>query len=347
MLEHGGNLGKAAVFYGIPVEQWLDLSTGINPQGYPVADIPSSLWQRLPLEHDGLLEAAHDYYQARNILPTAGSQAAIQSLPRLRPPSRVRILGPTYAEHERAWQQSGHHVEMLTGEDLPLAVLSDAIDVLVVCNPNNPTGRLINTKTLLVWHHQLAERGGWLIVDEAFMDSTPEYSLAQHTHLPGLIVLRSLGKFFGLAGARVGFVLAENSLLEQLNEQLGPWAINGASRWIAIQALMDKAWQSTTCEHLNQSSLRLQNLLRRYELIPHGGTALFQWVISEHAQRWQQHLARYGVWVRYFDASYSSANLHSFSSLRFGLPGIALPNPDDTIKSNWERLETILSRFSI
>jgi len=339
MLEHGGNLSKAAMRYGIPVEEWLDLSTGINPQGYPVPDIPSSLWQRLPLEYDGLLETAQDYYQASNILPTAGSQAAIQSLPRLRPPARVKILGPTYAEHARAWQQSGHQVTMVTDEDLP-AVLSDAIDVLVVCNPNNPTGRLIDSKTLLAWHQQLSARGGWLIVDEAFMDATPEYSLAQYSHLSGLIVLRSLGKFFGLAGARVGFVLAENGLLQQLQEQLGPWAINGASRWVATQALLDKAWQTATRDYLNQSSLRLHSLLSQYQLIPNGGTALFQWVLTEHAQKWQQHLAQHGIWVRYFDASYSSANSLCFSSLRFGLPGITLP-------SNWERLEIVLRQFSI
>src|SRR5450830_728914 len=340
MLEHGGNLSNAAMLYGIPVEHWLDLSTGINPQGYPVPDIPSSLWQRLPLENDSLLEAARDYYQATHVLPTAGSQAAIQSLPRLRPPSRVQILGPTYTEHAQAWQHNGHQVQIVTIQDFPAAVLSNGIDVMVVCNPNNPTGQLIKTETLLAWHHQLAERGGWLIVDEAFMDATPEYSLAQYAHLHGLILLRSLGKFFGLAGARVGFVLAENGLLQQLQEQLGPWAINGASRWVATQALLDKAWQTATRDYLNQSSLRLHSLLSQYQLIPNGGTALFQWVLTEHAQKWQQHLAQHGIWVRYFDASYSSANSLCFSSLRFGLPGITLP-------SNWERLEIVLMQFSI
>jgi len=347
MLEHGGNLGKAAMLHGIPVEQWLDLSTGINPHGYPVPEIPASLWQRLPLENDGLLEAAKDYYQALHLLPTAGSQAAIQCLPRLRPPSRVQILGPTYAEHARAWQQNGHQVQMVTGQDLPAAVLSDAVDVLVVCNPNNPTGRLIDTKTLLFWHQQLAARGGWLIVDEAFMDATPEYSLAQYALLPGLIVLRSLGKFFGLAGTRVGFVLAEDQLLKQLQEQLGPWPINGASRFIATQALLDKAWQACTRDYLNQTSLQLQSLLNQYQLIPNGSTTLFQWVLNEHAQRWQQHLAQNGIWVRYFDAGPGYSSSLRFGSLGFTVPGITTADKDKAINPNWERLEIALSQFSI
>jgi cobalamin biosynthetic protein CobC len=233
-------------------------------------------------------------------------------------------------------------VQILTDQDFPTAILSDQVDVLVVCNPNNPTGQLINTETLLTWHHQLAERGGWLIVDEAFMDATPEYSLAQYAHLSGLIVLRSLGKFFGLAGARVGFVLAENRLLGQLQEQLGPWSISGASRLIATQALLDKAWQTSTRDHLNQSSMKLHNLLSQYQLMPNGGTALFQWVLTEHAQPLQQHLTQYGIWVRYFDASRGYR-----SSLRFGLPGIGSPDASKEVNLNWERLEIALSQFSI
>jgi len=111
---------------------------------------------------------------------------------------------------------------------------------------NNPTGEVTPLHKLWAWHSELAARGGWLIVDEAFMDATPTDSLlstlprfAQKALPPGLIVLRGLGKFFGLAGARVGFVGASPSFLEDLEDALGPWTISAPSRWLAIQALRD------------------------------------------------------------------------------------------------------------
>src|SRR5690606_32701627 len=116
----------------------------------------------------------------------------------------------------------------------------ERFDVLLVVNPNNPSGRLIERERLLDWHARLAERGGWLLVDEAFMDCTPEHSLAVDSQKPGLIVLRSFGKFFGLAGLRLGFALAEPALLERLAEQLGPWAVSGPARAVATALLADE-----------------------------------------------------------------------------------------------------------
>lgn len=323
MLEHGGAIGAAAARYGIPETDWLDLSTGINPQGWPVPALPAAVWRRLPEANDGLERLAADYYGSDQLLPTAGSQAAIQALPALRPPCRIGVLNPSYAEHAHAWRRQGHQVEALSAEVIDETV--DRLDVLVVINPNNPTGMRFSTNTLLDWRMRLAERGGWLVVDEAFMDTTPQYSVVPHAGLPGLVILRSLGKFFGLAGVRIGFVLAQPELRKRLQEHLGPWSVNGPGRWVAAQALADCAWQEATRARLRSDSGRLMGLLARQGLRVTGGTALFQWLLHPAAGFFQDALARRGILVRRFDNP---------SGLRLGLPAT---------EHDWRRLDLALA----
>lgn len=322
VLEHGGRITAAARRYGIPAEAWLDLSTGINPRPWRVPRIPAAAWARLPEEDDGLESAARAYYGAPQVLPLAGSQAAIQALPTLFPRCRVGISAPGYLEHAHAWRQAGHEVQMLPAA-APIEA-ADNLEVVVVIQPNNPTGDSLPPDRLLDLHARLAARGGWLVVDEAFMDASPERSLAPFSDRPGLIVLRSLGKFFGLAGARVGFALARADLLERLHERLGPWTVAGASRYIAAQALRDVPWQAATRARLLKDAARLAALLARHGLPPTGGTALFQWVVTPAAAELDDFLARRGILARRFDAP---------SSLRFGLPGR---------KEHWLRLEEAL-----
>jgi cobalamin biosynthetic protein CobC len=310
LLEHGGALNAMAARYGIAVGAWLDLSTGINPWGWRPRKVPARVWQRLPEPDDGLERAAAAYYGSDQLLPVAGSQAAIQGLPGLREPARVGVLKPGYAEHAHAWRRCGHEVLELGADELDGAV--DELDVVVVTNPNNPNGARFATETLLDWRSRLVSRGGWLVVDEAFMDVTPERSLAPEAGPAGLIVLRSLGKFFGLAGARIGFALADTELRARLAEQLGPWSVNGPGRWAATKALSDLEWQQAMREKLLQESKRLHNLLQRQRLEVAGGTALFQWLAEPDAELFQDALARRGILVRRFADP---------PSLRFGLPG--------------------------
>jgi cobalamin biosynthesis protein CobC len=322
-LPHGGRLREAARRYGIPLEAWLDLSTGINPHAYPVPAIPLRAWARLPEDDDGLIDAARAYYEAPHVLPVAGSQAAIQALPPLRGRSRVGIITPGYAEHARAWRRAGHEVV-----GVPVQALGNAarqMDVLVVIHPNNPTGDRFAVGTLLGWHAGLATREGWLVVDEAFIDPTPIDSLAAYCVRPGLIVLRSLGKFFGLAGARVGFVLGEAALLKRLMEALGPWPVAGPSRAVAAEALADARWQSTMRTALPEASARLAQLLSVHGLVPTGGCGLFQWVVTLEANAIHEWLVREGILTRLF---------HDPPSLRFGLPGT---------EPGWRRLEAALA----
>lgn len=322
-LHHGGRLRAAAARYAIPLESWLDLSTGINVNGWPVRTPPASTWVRLPEEEDELNASACRYYGAEAVLPVAGSQAAIQALPQLRAASYVSVLNPGYAEHAHAWQRNRHTVTAVTPAQIDAALATS--DVLVIIHPNNPTGDVFSTAQLLAWHAELAERGGWLIVDEAFMDATPESSLAPHAWMPGLIVLRSLGKFFGLAGARVGFVCAHPQLLTRLNHLLGPWTVNAPARWMAIAALQDDAWHERIRQRLLQDSRRLQALLCRHGLVPTGGSAFFQWIRTDRAAEIFAGLASQGILTRLFNQP---------DSLRLGLPGS---------ESEWQRLASALA----
>ncbi len=309
LLEHGGRVRAAAQRYGIPESDWLDLSTGINPNGWPVPAVPQEIWQHLPQDDDELHAAAQGYYGTSRLLAVAGSQAAIQALPRLRAPAHVALVAPSYAEHAHAWLRQGHQVTPMSAAEI--LCIGDAVQVAVIVNPNNPSGRLFHRDELLRLHEKLAARGGWLIVDEAFMDATPEHSLASACPQAGLIVLRSVGKFFGLAGVRVGFLLAEQKLLHALAALLGPWPVAAPSRYVTTHALRDSAWQQTTRHALAQAAQRLSDLLKQHGLPPEGGCALFQWVTCGDAASVHEQLARQAVLTRLFDAP---------RSLRFGLP---------------------------
>ena len=334
MLEHGGNLQEAARRFARPVSDWLDLSTGINPRFYAVPALYNNAWHRLPEKMTALTDAAQDFYGAPEMLAVAGTQAAIQALPRLRLQNigvaRVVVAAPSYAEHAYQWRQHGHQVQECAYDVLESMI--EAADVVVVCNPNNPTGECIAAKTLLHWAAQMAERGAWLIVDEAFADMTDGLSVAQASAQPGLIVLRSVGKFFGLAGLRVGFVGAHINLLAQLENMLGPWSISGPAQEIACAALQDAAWQAETRQHLRDQCVRLQNLLHSHGIVS-TGTALFQWcsdaaLQGQTEQLWQL-LAGQGIWVRLFR--------EAARGLRFGLP------PDE---AGWQKLTVALNSWA-
>ncbi len=322
MLEHGGQLRHAAKSYHISLEKWVDLSTGINPNGFPIPDIPSKCWQRLPEDNDGLLTAAQDYYQAESLLAVAGSQAAIQNLPLLYSHSKVGVLHPAYAEHGACWQQAGHQIIKLTPETVD-AYLTQ-LQVLIIVNPNNPTGHLFSQQQLLDWHKVLQTNNGLLIIDEAFMDTTITNSLSHLSPQRGLIILRSIGKFFGLAGIRCGFVIAEAKLLNSLEKKLGVWSLSHPSRYVATHALMDTHWQQNTLKNLPKQAQRLQKLLYSNNLLVSGSHALFHWVKTPTAKTVHQQLAQQGIWTRLFTKP---------TSLRFGLP---------KDESEWQRLSQAL-----
>lgn len=327
MLEHGGRLREAAQRYGIALGEWIDLSTAINPRGYVPPSIPTDAWLRLPENDDGLEAAAAVYYGNSLLLPLPGSQAAIQALPCIFPKHRVAVLAPGYGEHAHAWRSADHEVEIITADQLEAAVecCQTGCQTLVLCNPNNPDATRIPKERLL----SLSRRGVRLVVDEAFVDATPEDALtllAGTDAAPNLIVLRSLGKFFGLAGARVGFVFAAPSVLGTLAEMIGPWAVTGPSRVVATAALRDTHWQTQTRQRLATDSARLAALLAPLGTVR--GLALFAYVPHPHAVQLADFFAQRGILVRCFDTA--------LPALRFGLPG-------DEIA--WQRLAAAIDEW--
>jgi len=323
---HGGRLHQAAELWGIAPEQWLDLSTGINPSGWPVPAIPDAVWQRLPDPDDGLNEVLRHWTGAHSestCLPVSGSQAAIMALPTLRAPCRVGVPAPGYQEHGHGWQRQGHRIEPIDVERMQgndERWLED-LDVLVCINPNNPTGDLFSADRLLGWHRRLQCRGGWLVVDEAFIEGSDGDSLAPYANRPGLIVLRSLGKFFGLAGLRAGAVIAFPDIVRPLAEALGPWSINGPARYLMAQALADQSWQQAARQRLAQQSDRLHQLLLDAGLPCSSGTLLFRYCQFSQAAVVADALAARGILVRAFNEP---------PALRFGLPGA---------ESDWQKLQ--------
>lgn len=319
MLDHGGNLNDAVRRYGRPRADWVDLSTGINPHPYPSPALAADAWHRLPEHSDMLIQAAQDYYRAPYLLAVAGTQAAIQALPGLRSHARVAIAAPSYAEHRHHWQQAGHQVVDLAYADLASA-LPDC-DVMVVCNPNNPTGETIVPGLLAEWSAQLAARGGCLIVDEAFGDVLPELSVANMADRDGLIVLRSVGKFFGLAGLRLGFVAARPALLATLANRLGPWTVSGPAQQIGAAALSDRVWQEGMRDRLQAEGKRLRAMLAGVGITSHG-CDLYRYWPEPRAAQFAENMAVRGIWIRQFA-----------HGVRLGLPAR---------EADWQRLNTAL-----
>jgi len=328
-LFHGGDLGAARRrFPGAP-EPLIDLSTGINPYPYPVPRLAPDLFARLPAPADmqALARAAVHAYGApseAHVVPLPGTQIALPMVARLLPPGRAAVLTPGYAEHTRAAALAGHDVK-------PVAGLDDCGDAMlvIVANPNNPNGRLFARNDLIALAANLRRRGGLLVIDEAFMDAAPRgLSLAPDVADGSTIVLRSFGKFFGLAGLRLGFALAAPSLGRKIAAALGPWAVSGPAIAIGMQALADTLWIEQTCARLDKSAQRLDAMLADLALPLAGGTRLFRLVQTPAANALFQHLGEAGIWVRAFP--------ENPNWLRFGLPGN---------EAAWKRLKAALVGF--
>lgn len=308
---HGGGIAAAAARYGGRPEDWLDLSTGINPEMVELPAIPTRVWNRLPDRELELSarEAARDWYLGlagrgetfahAPTLPLAvpGTQALIQILPRLAPKDRpVAILSPTYGEYAHCFRKTGHVVEEI-GD---LAELRRDHGQLIVVNPNNPTGRLFGREQIVALAARMQAQGGRLHVDEAFGDSRCELSVAAHAAVTdGMTVSRSFGKFFGLAGLRLGFVFATPETLEAIAAELGPWPVSGPALHFAKELF--RRDMSEFAARIDRRAAALQAVLEGAGLDVAGGTNLFKLVRHPGADRLFEHLARSHILVRSFD----------------------------------------------
>jgi cobalamin biosynthesis protein CobC len=304
--DHGGELAWAKRRFSRAGDDWLDLSTGINPHAYPFSAPAQAAWTRLPeaAELAALSEAAAACYGAAgvdNLAPVPGVQALIQLLPRLCEPGRVAVVGPTYAEHARAWAAAGHAVEIVSG----ISTLGDRFDTVVVTNPNNPDGARHAAD-------ELAALAGRVVIDESYADVAPEISLAGHVSAQ-TVVMRSFGKFYGLPGLRLGFAIATADLAARIRDAFGPWPVSGPAVAVGREALADSTWANTMRERLAGEASDLEGILAKAGLTSLGGTTLFRLVNTPQADAVFERLGNHGILVRRF--------ADQPGRLRFGLPG--------------------------
>jgi cobalamin biosynthesis protein CobC len=308
--DHGGGVDAAAAKYGGPRGDWIDLSTGINPAPYPVPPLPAYAWAALPDQAAmaRLEDAARAFWNVPDraaVLAASGASALIARIPALATPGRVQIDGPTYNEHGHAFRALGWTVQ-----DRP----KDQTDAVVRVHPNNPDGRL--------WP---APQGAALrVIDESFCDVTPTASLIAESVCEGTLVLKSFGKFWGLAGLRLGFAIGDPALIARLAQMLGPWPVSGPALAIGAGALDDPEWANATRARLADDAARLDRLMTARGARTVGGTTLFRLYDVADALRWQETLARSQIWTRVFP--------YSTTWLRLGLPA----------PQHWPRLEAAL-----
>ncbi|MCC6914958.1 MAG: threonine-phosphate decarboxylase [Rhodospirillaceae bacterium] len=305
----GGRLEAARRAFPAAPTPWIDLSTGVNPRAWRASTGDAT---RLPdpAATASLEAAAAASFGCRpeQVAAVAGADMALRLLPRLLSAATVAVLSPTYTGHREGWRAAGAAVREVAHADLAFL---DA-DVVVVVNPNNPDGVLLTASQVRSLAARQRARNGWLIVDESFIDVAPDHSVAPAAG-EGLIVLRSFGKFYGLPGLRLGFVVAGSEILSALRAVTGEWPVAAGAITSATAAYGDTAWQAASRARLGSDAARLDRLLIKHGFEILGGTPLFRLAAHADAERMFVGLARAGILVRPF------ADHKSW--LRFGIPG--------------------------
>jgi cobalamin biosynthetic protein CobC len=265
-MKHGGDLFQASERFRIQIDNWIDLSTGINPMSYPLDQLKPESFQRLPYLSPEFTSAVTSYYSSDQFVPVAGSQRAIQLMPECLADLPVILPSVGYQEHYQAWAQHDVSISYYDALDINTATIQinalisqDPSRHLVIINPNNPSSLMFTHDLLNDWSARLASNA-CLIVDEAFIDVLPENSMLNGSLADNVIVLRSFGKFFGLAGLRVGFVFGNESIRAAFHNREGLWTINGPAQDLVIQACNDLAWQQAARNSIVESSLVTRNI---------------------------------------------------------------------------------------
>lgn len=293
--DHGGGIDAARAEFGGARADWLDLSTGINPVPYPVPVIKADAWNALPdrTASSAIDAAARAFWNVPDtaaVVAAPGASALIARIPLLAAAGIVRIETRTYNEHEAAFRMAGW------------SVTKDAVDARVIVSPNNPTGEYWIGK----------KDTNLLIIDESFCDLEPHKSRIDLAACSGVIVLKSFGKFWGLAGARLGFAIGDPTLVSKLADAMGPWPVSGPALQIGATALTDHDWANRTRARLAIDAARLDQLMLGKGAEIQGGTDLFRLYRVDDAAQWQTRLAKHHIWSRIFP--------YSKTWLRLGLP---------------------------
>jgi cobalamin biosynthetic protein CobC len=316
--QHGGRLCVARDAFPDAPRPWIDLSTGINPHAYRAPASTARERAQLPdparlAQLERIAGEAFRVRDVRNIIATPGTELALRLLPSALGAKRCAVATPTYSSHADAWRRSGAVVD-----ELPLTAIESSLphDGVVIVNPNNPDGALLTRSQILELHDRRAAKGRWLVIDEAFIDVEPDQSIcdvAGTARAPQLVALRSFGKFYGLAGVRLGFAIGAPAVIERIRDLIGEWPLSVDALAAGLAAYADLAWAHDMRTRLRSDAQRLDALLTQGGLSVIGGTTLFRLTRHGDAQRLLRHLLSAGILVRPF--------AHDATLLRFGLPG--------------------------
>jgi cobalamin biosynthetic protein CobC len=309
---HGGRLREAAAAFPHAPTPWLDLSTGINPEPWRGARAAWPDLARLPdpaeiADLESIAAEAFGVEDPRRVLATAGAEAGFRLLPAVIGGTDVAIVSPTYSGHEAAWRLAERSVTAVSQQ----AALKTAASVLVIVNPNNPDGRRMERSALLELAKSRSRDGLWTVVDESFVETTPQLSVAGAT-IERLIVLRSFGKFYGLPGVRLGFIVTEPIVIERLQALQGDWPISADAVAIGRAAYLDETWRVQARERLDRDTHALDQLLVAHGLTIVGGASLFRLISTPRAGALFEGLCGQGILTRPFQ--------EAEDRLRIGVP---------------------------
>jgi threonine-phosphate decarboxylase len=275
---HGGDINRAAREAGLPADRILDFSSNINPMGLPAraaqrlareAQDPDT-WTRYPDPEAGELRSALSCYAAvppQCIAISAGADSLIHAAVRTFAPRRCVIPIPAFSEYERACRAAGcEAVFVPLAQDFfmdreTLQLLQEG-DLLVLNNPHNPSGACATRAAMLEQIDAARASAATVLVDEAFIDYVPEAAITQHAAASdGVIAIRSLTKFFGCPGLRVGYAIASPQTVRNIAVQLPPWPVTALAVNAVAEALQDAAYQTEAREQNRRARASLSMAL--------------------------------------------------------------------------------------
>lgn len=319
--EHGGTIFAVARQLGVLPEALLDFSASINPLGPApgVRDALTAAYDRLVHYPDSssatlreALAACHGF-TPQQICVANGSTELIHLIPRMQRfrIKRALLLVPSFSEYARSLELSGWSVDPLVmsaadGFKLDITKIEKALyrkyDLLFLCNPGNPTGRLY-TRHEIGRLLELCRQAGTLFVhDEAFMDFCEEESAKQFLDEDGsLLILRSMTKFYGFPGLRLGYALGSPTLITELERLRPPWSVGLLAQAAGLAALADTNYARMTRELVAVERQRLSTALQGGGVKVFGGVAnylLVEILTGLTATELQHRLMERGILIR-------------------------------------------------
>jgi threonine-phosphate decarboxylase len=299
--DHGGNIFDIARQLGTEPDSIIDFSASINPLGLSslvkksILDALDSLVHYPDNNHRELKQALANYHglSTANIVVANGSTEIIYHLPAMLKGTRALVISPSFNEYLRSLLQQHWEVRhfilkpennfSIDLEELK-HVLADGYDVLYICNPGNPNGTLYELRIIEQIYSLCSAAGTFLVLDEAFMDFS-EDSSAKHDIITGDngILLRSMTKFFGIPGLRLGYALSSSTLAERLDAMGGPWSVNTLALTAGVAALQDREHNQRTIEYILQERQRFFSRLselKKLKLYPSSANFLLAEIVN-------------------------------------------------------------------